>query len=678
MAIAKLSIDLEARLASFERDMATAARTSEKTAKRMESAFSGLGVAAAGAAAWVGASGLVAEVKRAINDLDKLNDAAEQVGLSVESLSALSYAGKMSGLEFDDMTMAVTKLSVKMQEAVDGSAEAANLFKDVGVNVLDSSGKMKSADIVLAEIADRFSNFKDGAAKTALAVDLFGRSGAKLVPLLNSGADGLEKMRQEAESLGGIIDGKLARQAADFNDNLDRLQTLSSAAAKSMTADLLPALNGVAERFLIGARSIGGFTGGISMFIDGTASAGDQIKSLKNELTDLNAARERYLKFGGDTSGIDTAISTINKKIKAYKELQIIQSLAGASENYGNEGRSRGSVEARIDIKRTKTAGGDGKPGRRSREERPAGFADYDQQVAQRIADAIDKTDVVKAATLVRELQKLDELAAAGLDPAIVKAVRDDLSGAAKVAADEMSRLNKFLGETPSGKMEAARNDMEFLTAALVEARISEEQYLEAVIARLDLTAEKTKEVSEEMDEFAKSAAKNIQSTLADFLFDPFSDGLDGMAQKFGQVIQRMIADAAAAQLARSLFGEMGTTGKIGGWAGDLIKAFGFHEGGTVGAAGSETFTRAVPASMFARARRYHSGGLVGDEVPAILKKGELVLTKDQQRGMQGVTASVNQTLIFNGAAEPTQVKRAAAAGYRQAAGIMSAARRYT
>ena len=76
------------------------------------------------------------------------------------------------------------------------------------------------------------------------------------------------------------------------------------------------------------------------------------------------------------------------------------------------------------------------------------------------------------------------------------------------------------------------------------------------------------------MDEFAKAAAKNIQDTLADFLFDTFADGLDGMASKFAKVLQRMAADALAANIAQYLFGNMGKDGKVGGLFGSAIGAF--------------------------------------------------------------------------------------------------------
>lgn len=200
-----------------------------------------------------------------------------------------------------------------------------------------------------------------------------------------------------------------------------------------------------------------------------------------------------------------------------------------------------------------------------------------------------------------------------------------------------------------------------------------------------------------EMGEFAKQAAKNMQDAMADFFIDPTKKGMQSIAETFGQTVQKMIAQAAAAQLGKLLFGDMDRTGNLGGWIGKLFGGFGgggnsgggggssildstleemafeFHEGGVVGAVG-HSFTRAVPAGVFANARRFHGGGLAGDEVPAILQKGERVLTKEQQAAQP---MAVKQTLNFYGQAEPAQVKRAAAAGSRAVLGAMSGARRY-
>lgn len=672
MAIAKLSIDIETRLATFERDMNRMSSSAAAAGKRIESSFSGVKSLFAGLAGALSVGAVASSLKTIIDDLDKLDEAAQSVGVSVESLSALNYVGRMNGVQFDDMTTALTKLSVKMQDAASGSKEASALFSDLGVKVTDSSGRLKSADVVFSEIADRFSKLEDGAAKTALAVDVFDKSGARLVPVLNQGAGGLESMRKEAEALGGIIDGKLTKQAAEFNDNMDRLAVVSSAAGRSIAAELVPFLTELSEQTLIAIKNSDGL---LDSFLRYTVMKSLNFKTPTESLAALNKeaqALEDRISIGRGKSGDDEKLRRLQQEIGYYTDLAKLKAIDYAPKVQGDVPTIRPPKKPpKLGNLSTKPAA-----------ERAASFADYDLDLTQKIAAAIEKTDVVKAAELVRELEKLDQLAAAGLDPAIVKAVRDDLTGATKEAADETARLNSLLSATPTDKLQASRDDMLLLTKALTEGRIAEEQYLEAVTARLDGMSEKTQAAIGEIDEFTKAAAKNIENTLADFLYDPFSEGLDGMAEKFGQVIQRMIADAAAAQLASYLFGDMGKSGKAGGLVGsipwgEIIGAFGFHGGGVVGSASDHSFTRAVPAALFAGARRMHGGGLVGDEVPIIAQRGERVLTKEQQRSMSGGSQTISQTLIFQGAAEPEQVKRAAAAGYRSAAGVMATAGRY-
>jgi hypothetical protein len=152
-----------------------------------------------------------------------------------------------------------------------------------------------------------------------------------------------------------------------------------------------------------------------------------------------------------------------------------------------------------------------------------------------------------------------------------------------------------------------------------------------------------------QVNDFGVQAAKNIQDAFADFLFDPFKDGVDGMLRGFVDMVRKMLAEAIAANIAKQLFGDMGKTGNIGGLVGSAITAFGFHEGGIVSSSGNDsTFSRNINPSVFLNARRYHNGGLVGDEVPAILKPGEMVLTKEQQKGMSGGRQSQQNIRIVN------------------------------
>lgn len=142
-----------------------------------------------------------------------------------------------------------------------------------------------------------------------------------------------------------------------------------------------------------------------------------------------------------------------------------------------------------------------------------------------------------------------------------------------------------------------------------------------------------------EINQFAVQAARNIQDAFADFLFSPFEKGLDGMAEAFAKTMARMAANLAAQSALKALVGNLASGGGLGGIVGSF-----FHSGGVVGQGG---ISRNVPAMAFAGASRFHSGGLPGlkrDEVPAILQKGELVLSRNQVANMGSDSGGISIT----------------------------------
>lgn len=84
-----------------------------------------------------------------------------------------------------------------------------------------------------------------------------------------------------------------------------------------------------------------------------------------------------------------------------------------------------------------------------------------------------------------------------------------------------------------------------------------------------------SEETTDELSEFAIQAARNIESAFADFLFDPFEDGLEGMLSSFATTLRRMAAEAAASQILDSVVG-----GLSGGEGGGFAQAFGSIFGG--------------------------------------------------------------------------------------------------
>ena len=214
-------------------------------------------IAAAGVAMSVASAAIVASVKSAIDTGDQFNKLSQKTGIAVEALSGLAYAATLSDVSIESLATGIKKLSVNMNEAaVSTSGKAAEAFKALGVSVKDASGSLRGSDDVLADIADRFASMKDGAGKTALAVAMFGKAGADLIPFLNQGGKGIADLTAEAEKLGLVMTGKTAKAAEEFNDNIKKLSLSTAALGRSIAADLIGPL---AEytRLMVEARKEG-------------------------------------------------------------------------------------------------------------------------------------------------------------------------------------------------------------------------------------------------------------------------------------------------------------------------------------------------------------------------------------------------------------------------------------
>lgn len=209
-------------------------------------------------AASLGGIGLVVDVRSAIDAADQINKLSQRTGIAVENLSSLKFAAELADVDIATLANGIKKLSVNMADAQRGTGEAVDAFKALGVNVKDAQGGLRSTDDVLLELADKFSKFEDGANKTALAVQIFGRAGDQLIPFLNQGATGIAELRKEAERLGITMSGETAKSAEAFNDNLKAIGESAKGLGRALAASMLPSLVEITNQMRLAAQE-GGF-----------------------------------------------------------------------------------------------------------------------------------------------------------------------------------------------------------------------------------------------------------------------------------------------------------------------------------------------------------------------------------------------------------------------------------
>ena len=187
----------------------------------------GIGFAAIGAGAATAGAALVGIAVHASEAADHLYHLSESTGVSARDLSGLSVVAKIGGVDIDTLAMGLERLDRNALMAAESPNLLTNGFRKLGIQVTDSNGHLKSTTELFSEVASRFSGMEDGATKTAIAMQLFGRSGAALIPVLDQGSEAIKYWIEYATKVGAVLDGSAAYGAHAFHEELTKLELIS-------------------------------------------------------------------------------------------------------------------------------------------------------------------------------------------------------------------------------------------------------------------------------------------------------------------------------------------------------------------------------------------------------------------------------------------------------------------
>jgi len=219
-----------------------------KSIGTVQSLFASLGVG-------LSLAGLIGQLKGTIDKMDEAGKSAQKIGTSVENFTALSYAAGLADVPVEALEKSLARLASRIDDAKSGAGPAAEAFARLKI---DPKQFTDPADALLV-IAERFAAMPDGVNKTALAIALFGKEGAAMIPLLNEGRAGIEAMKKEAADLGIVLHGDASDAANEFNDNLTKLSASFSDLKIAVVSNALPGLNEI-TRVMADAAKKGGIT----------------------------------------------------------------------------------------------------------------------------------------------------------------------------------------------------------------------------------------------------------------------------------------------------------------------------------------------------------------------------------------------------------------------------------
>jgi lambda family phage tail tape measure protein len=257
-------------------------------------------------------------IKSSMESADKLGKMAQSVGVSTEALSRMSVSARLSDIDMETLAGAMGKLSKNAIDAAAGTGAAKSAFEFLNISVKDSNGHLKSNDQIMSEVADRFSKMEDGAGKTALAMDIFGKTGKALIPMLNGGSAEMNKFADLSDKLGLTLSGPTSQAAQDVNDRFTIMKMANEGLVNHAMQAMLPTFDKISQAMVDSATNTDTLHSKISVLdtaLKLIVSSGIIVKSVFETVgtTIGSAAAAIGLALEGDFKAAGNAISTAHQ-----------------------------------------------------------------------------------------------------------------------------------------------------------------------------------------------------------------------------------------------------------------------------------------------------------------------------------------------------------------------------
>lgn len=225
----------------------------EKKTSDLSSKLGGLakglaaGVAAVGTATVATTKALVDGVKSTAQYGDEIDKTSQKIGFSASAYQKWDYAMQIAGTSMQNCSMGLKTMTNKIDDALNGSSNAIEMFDKLGISVDDLKGKTR--EDIFGMVVSGLQNTSDELTKAAIANDVFGRSGQELMPLFNQTTEGTQKLLEEAEKYGMVMSDEAVENSAAFNDSLTKMQKTMDGVKNKIFAELLPGFSTVMDGF---------------------------------------------------------------------------------------------------------------------------------------------------------------------------------------------------------------------------------------------------------------------------------------------------------------------------------------------------------------------------------------------------------------------------------------------
>lgn len=565
--ISTLTVSLVADTAKFASGLKKAKTASERFSKAAGGAFKLLAV---GAAALGGA--LVALTVKSLALVDQQRKTARTLGTTQAVFAGLSLAAGIAGVSVESFSKALKRQAKSIVDANDGLQTQARAFERLNLN---------TKELIKLPVEDQFKKIttalgtvENATLKVAIASDIFGAKNADLINILELGEEGLDGFIDKVKELGVALEEDQTAAIETANDAVLIFKTSLTGLGNQLAARFAPLITASAE-------ALTEFVSQITKSVPKLFAFASGILGIRRELATLtlvDVAEELKLVTRENELAQD-ALALFEERISSFSDTAIIDA---------------------------KQLGGFDK------------LVAKVQETEKRFNDLITRRRELKAVLSGDDIKKdeEDEDVIGFIDIKAIRALRMEVTPeleafrervkAAKAEAARIFDLTRTPIQNFIIQMGKAREAVKLGDLSKDDFEIFRMQLLDTLVgAETDFDTFATN-----VSTFAEQAARNMQDAFADFFFDGFKDGLDGLVGTFSDTLRRMLANLLASDLLdaiKGIFGQGGgSTGIIGAVTGFFGSIFGRQIGGPVqagrpvrvGESGPEVFTPGASGSV--------------------------------------------------------------------------------
>ncbi|WP_395008636.1 hypothetical protein, partial [Undibacterium sp.] len=271
-----------------------------------------------GALGFLGVGSAIEMFNQSVEQLASLDDMSQKTGSSVENLSRLQKVAEMTGFEFGNVDASITKLAKNLGGFDEEGSGASKVLDALGISSKTADGNLRDTSEIVIDIANKLQDYNDDASKATVANELFGKSGADLLPYLNDVAENVEKFS------GASTDA--AQKASQLQDSFGALKVGAGELSTKVAVEMMPImLEGFKALVVLGGnvayvfkgigKEIGGLAAQATQFASGNweeaGRIGDMMKS------EAEQGRKEFDAWEQSIMKIGTATDKVNEKVKS-------------------------------------------------------------------------------------------------------------------------------------------------------------------------------------------------------------------------------------------------------------------------------------------------------------------------------------------------------------------------